>query len=345
MDISEKRLNKYLKKNIKNISPSLKVLILGASGGIGKALSLLLAKYYQVNLILAGRNLDLLNEVKEEIIKENKIYQDNKEKIIDLLYIDFLDFKSVNKFINEINNNQLNFDILINNIGIYHQDIYYLKEIESKFNHLYDKTFLVNYLIPSYILYKTKDSLINKNIKLSFTSSLSYYFFKYDYKRKLNDNNKLLFYNSKNKTKRYALTKRLLNIYLISLKKENPDLAILITHPGIALTNLFDKKNKAYPKLFYIFIPPIMKIIFMSPKYASLSSLKSIDLLFDQSNNNDNNNLFLYSWLGPSLFFHTFYYPKLYLIKGIKKEEFYYSLKKLNEEYFIDLDNYFFKLK
>ena len=68
--------------------------------------------------------------------------------------------------------------------------------------------------------------------------------------------------NVKNKTKRYALSKHLLTSYLLFLK-ESQNINITLTHPEIAVTKLFDKKNKAYNKLFYLFVPSIMKLIFM----------------------------------------------------------------------------------
>ena len=70
----------------------------------------------------------------------------------------------------------------------------------------------------------------------------------------------------KNKTKRYALSKHLLTSYLLFLKEsqnESQNINITLTHPEIAVTKLFDKKNKAYNKLFYLFVPSIMKLIFM----------------------------------------------------------------------------------
>ena len=110
--------------------------------------------------------------------------------------------------------------------------------------------------------------------------------------------------NVKNKTKRYALSKHLLTSYLLFLK-ESQNINITLTHPGIAVTKLFDKKNKAYNKLFYIFVPSIMKLIFMDSAKASLSILKGIDCDYTP----------LTKWVGPRGLFHSWGYPKIYNLR------------------------------
>ena len=110
--------------------------------------------------------------------------------------------------------------------------------------------------------------------------------------------------NIKNKTKRYAVSKHLLSSYLLYLKETNNS-NITLSHPGIAVTKLFDKKNKAYNKLFYIFVPSIMKLIFMDSAKASLSILKALDCDYTP----------LKSWIGPRGLFHSWGYPKIYNLK------------------------------
>ena len=104
--------------------------------------------------------------------------------------------------------------------------------------------------------------------------------------------------NVKNKTKRYALSKHLLTSYLLFLK-ESQNINITLTHPEIAVTKLFDKKNKAYNKLFYLFVPSIMKLIFMNSAKASLSILKGINCDYTP----------LTKWVGPRGLFHLWGYP------------------------------------
>lgn len=105
----------------------------------------------------------------------------------------------------------------------------------------------------------------------------------------------------KNKTKRYALSKHLLKSYLLFFK-ESQNINITLTHPEIAVTKLFDKKNKAYNKLFYLFVPSIMKLIFMDSAKASLSILKGIDCDYTP----------LTKWVGPRGLFHLWGYSKIY---------------------------------
>ena len=67
---------------------------------------------------------------------------------------------------------------------------------------------------------------------------------------------------------------------------------------GISTTNLFNKKNNAFPKIFYILIVPLMKLIFMNQEKAALSLLNAI---------NDDYNL--NEWSGPRGFLHCWGYP------------------------------------
>ncbi|MDD7616465.1 MAG: hypothetical protein PUJ85_03800, partial [bacterium] len=101
---------------------------------------------------------------------------------------------------------------------------------------------------------------------------------------------------SKIKTLHYALSKRMLVLSSLMLKKEG--LNIVLAHPGISTTNLFNKKNNAFPKIFYILIVPLMKLIFMNQEKAALSLLNAI---------NDDYNL--NEWSGPRGFLHCWGYP------------------------------------
>ena len=82
----------------------------------------------------------------------------------------------------------------------------------------------------------------------------------------------------------------------LMLKKEG--INIVLAHPGISTTNLFSKKNNAFPKIFYILIVPLMKLIFMNQEKAALSLLNAI---------NDDYNL--NEWSGPRGFLHCWGYP------------------------------------
>ena len=234
------------------------------------------------------RNLIEGNILKERLEKRfhNKI---------EVIYFDYLDKKSLLNTL-ELVKNLANLDYFINVSGIYHQAYQLIEGVE--------KTYLVNYFRPSFFIKELL--MIKPQCKIIVVSSLTSSIKLKNKNKLLNSENDLISYlnNVKNKTKRYALSKHLLTSYLLFLK-ENQNINITLTHPGIAVTKLFDKKNKAYNKLFYIFAPSIMKLIFMDSAKASLSILKGIDCDYTP----------LTKWVGPRGLFHSWGYPKIYNLR------------------------------
>ena len=285
MEKEEKYFN-WVNQNIINVTNKT-ILINGATGGIGSSLITYLS-YLKNDLYLLVRNLKEGNILKERLEKRfhNKI---------EVIYFDYLDEKSLLNTL-ELVKNFANLDYFINVSGIYHQAYQLIEGVE--------KTYLVNYFRPSFFIKELL--MIKPQCKIIAVSSLTSSIKLKNKNKLLNSENDLISYlnNVKNKTKRYALSKHLLTSYLLFLK-ENQNINITLTHPGIAVTKLFDKKNKAYNKLFYIFVPSIMKLIFMDSAKASLSILKGIDCDYTP----------LTKWVGPRGLFHSWGYPKIYNLR------------------------------
>lgn len=280
MNEIKKKYLRYINKNILNLNKNDEILITGASGSIGRSVIIYLS-YLGLNLTLLVRDPDSINNLKIEL----EIKFKNK---INVYRFNYLSIENVNEVIKKIANKKYKY--FLNLSGVYHK-----KTNIIKINNLMsEETFLVNYLMPIYF----ESNLIkyNKEIKIINVVSISYLFTKINLKdfEKINENNL---------TKRYAHSKRLLMDYSIYLKKEG--IHINLTHPGISATNLFSKKHHGYNKLFYIFIYPLMKLIFMSPNKAALSILYAINFKTQ----------FNY-WIGPRGIFKVFGYPKVYKIKG-----------------------------
>ena len=279
----EKKYFNWVNQNIINVTNKT-ILINGATGGIGSSLITYLS-YLKNDLYLLVRNLKEGNILKERLEKRfhNKIV---------VIYFDYLDERSLLNTL-ELVKNLANFDYFINVSGIYHQAYQLIEGVE--------KTYLVNYFRPSFFIKELL--MIKPQCKIIVVSSLTSSIKLKNKNNLLNSENDLISYlnNVKNKTKRYALSKHLLTSYLLFLK-ESQNINITLTHPGIAVTKLFDKKNKAYNKLFYIFAPSIMKLIFMDSAKASLSILKGIDCDYTP----------LTKWVGPRGLFHSWGYPKIY---------------------------------
>ena len=285
MEKEEKYFN-WVNQNIINVTNKT-ILINGATGGIGSSLITYLS-YLKNDLYLLVRNLKEGNILKERLEKRfhNKI---------EVIYFDYLDKKSLLNTL-EFVKNLANLDYFINVSGIYHQAYQLIESVE--------KTYLVNYFRPSFFIKELL--MIKPQCKIIVVSSLTSSVKLKNKNKLLNSENDLISYlnNVKNKTKRYALSKHLLTSYLLFLK-ETQNINITLTHPGIAVTKLFDKKNKAYNKLFYIFAPSIMKLIFMDSAKASLSILKGIDCDYTP----------LTKWVGPRGLFHSWGYPKIYNLR------------------------------
>lgn len=285
MEKEEKYFN-WVNQNIINVTNKT-ILINGATGGIGSSLITYLS-YLKNDLYLLVRNLKEGNILKEKLEKRfhNKI---------EVIYFDYLDEKSLLNTL-ELVKNLANLDYFINVSGIYHQAYQLIEGVE--------KTYLVNYFRPSFFIKELL--MIKPQCKIIVVSSLTSSIKLKNKNKLLNSENDLISYlnNVKNKTKRYALSKHLLTSYLLFVK-ENQNINITLTHPGIAVTKLFDKKNKAYNKLFYIFAPSIMKLIFMDSAKASLSILKGIDCDYTP----------LTKWVGPRGLFHSWGYPKIYNLR------------------------------
>lgn len=284
-----KKEEKYFKRvdeNIINIKNKT-ILLNGATGGIGSSLATYLS-YLNNDLYLLVRNISEGNKLKEEL--ESKFH--NK---ITVIHFDFLDEKSIQNTVDLVKN-LANLDYFVNVSGIYHQKYELIEKIE--------KTYLVNYFRPTYLI--SEILKIKPQTKIIVVSSLTSTTKLKKKKTLLLDTNSFIttLNNIKNKHKRYTVSKHLLNSYLLYLKETNNS-NITLSHPGIAVTKLFDKKNKAYNKLFYIFVPSIMKLIFMDSAKASLSILKALDCDYTPFK----------KWIGPRGLFHSWGYPKVYDLK------------------------------
>ena len=254
--------SKYDKEYLKNKT----ILISGSTGSIGKEICEYLS-FFNAKLILIGRNEELLKKLKDEL--EIK-YGNN----ITYFLVDFEKKNSIDNFLDFLINNNVKIDIFISNHGIYH--------LKKKLINNFDNTYFVNYLMSVYLINRLIK--FNKLIKIVAQVSISYHFIK-----KI-DKDEIDLKNNRDLTKIYANSKYWLISYLLKLKKLNYN--IVLTHPGICYTNLFKKKNNAYNKLFYLFVSPLIKLIFLNPKKGALPIIEGV---FNEKIN--------YSyWIGPKIF-------------------------------------------
>lgn len=274
--------DKWIKKNTHLLTNQLAIVI-GATGSIGKAIVdyLLMLK---AKVIIGARNLDKAEALKNQLLLKHpdaKIY---------IEHIDISSLESIDNFQLELDRKYQKADIFINNSGVYH-----LQKSLSKdgYEMHFATNTLGNYYLAKKIIYDLKE-----NAKMIFVSSLAANFYKINF----SDFQSL---HTKSKMKVYAISKRIMMANTISLKKslKNSSIDVNITHPGICATELF---TKSHSKLFNIFIYPLMKIVFHSPKKAALNIIKAI---FVETKENE--------WVVPRGLFGAWGYPKVLRFKKI----------------------------
>jgi short-subunit dehydrogenase len=283
---------KYLKFLNQNINVESKtVVVLGATGSIGSNICKYLINL-KANVIMVGRNETELLKLKEELLS---ISPANTHYFV----ADFKSKKSINQLIKYLR--VFNIYAIINTIGVYHIPINLING--------YDETYLINLLNNVYFMKEFYKNNNNKNTRIINIGSVSYCYSSI----KLND---IQFLNTKNKTKHYGNTKRLLMLYSHYLKEQGYN--VELAHPGISVTNLFNKKHKGYAKIFYVLIVPLMKIIFMKPDKAALPLLLALNDSVLEVN----------KWYGPKGIFHSWGYPSLqtYNIKEINNSDLYQNI-------------------
>lgn len=214
---------------------------------------------------------------------------------IQVFKLDLTNIDSILNFAKEIKTYFCDgFDALINNAGIFAQP----KEVLSSG---YEKHFFTNTIAPI-ILTKELLPLLQKqpDSKVVFLGSISFNKSKTDFSSidKLAEKNNIV---------TYANSKRWLTFYAIELaqklKEEGSFTSVTVCNPGISGTSLLSPKNGNFSKLKFKVTDIGQKLLFPSPKKASLTELASIIAKTED-----------FEWISPSLF-GIWGYPKISRLK------------------------------
>ncbi|CAK8566739.1 unnamed protein product [Lathyrus sativus] len=244
-------------QNCSHFFPSnLTALITGGTSGIGAETARVLAKR-GVRVVIGARDLRKGREVRENIQKESP----NAEVI--LLEIDLSSFCSVQRFCSEFLALNLPLNILINNAGIFSQD---LEFSEEKIEMTFATNYLGHFLLTEILL----DKMIETAEKTSFegriinVSSVIHSWVKrngFCFTHILNGKN----YNG---TRAYAQSKlaNILHAKEIArqLKARNARVTMNAVHPGIVKTRIINK-GLITDSLFFI----ASKLLKSTPQGAS----------------------------------------------------------------------------
>ena len=256
------------------------VAVTGSTGGIGTPLCKELLKY-GANLILVDRNRTKSLALKEDLLKEFK-----NAEIINIT-ADMSDIDSVKRATDELLTK--NIDYFIHNAGAYSIP-------RNLTSNGYDNVFHINFISPYYMIKKLAPKIRENGGRIIATGSIAHRYSKTD----INDFD---FRTRKKASLVYGNAKRYLMFSLYELFKNEPEL-LSVVHPGITFTGI----TNHYPKLIYALIKYPMKIIFMKPKKACLTTLEGIFKSTPYS-----------YWIGPRIF-DIWGLPKLSKIKTDNKE-------------------------
>ena len=250
---------------IKKYMPSMAgktVAISGATGGLGQELCRHLAGL-GATLLLLDRNSERSN------VWIAKLRGEFPSLDARHLRLDLSDFNTVRSVTEELLTSPP--DYLIFNAGAYH-----IPRYTCDTGH--DNVFQINFVAPYYMARTLLPTMKARGGRIVAVGSIAHNYSHID----LDD---VEFLTRKQSSKVYGNAKRFLMFSLFGLDEGGN--TISIAHPGITLTNI----TAHYPKVIYAIIKHPMKVIFMSPRRASLSILAA---MVQNAKENE--------WFGPSLF-------------------------------------------
>lgn len=274
-------IKSYIKSNTESLAGKT-VAVTGTTGGLGKELVRFLASL-QANLILMDRN-----KARSEALAE-ELRESFPDVSISLISLDLQDTASVKRATEELKSAKP--DIFIHNAGAYS-----IPRCTTDAG--FDNVFQINFASPYYMIRELLPVLREKKGRVIAVGSIAHNYSKTD----VSD---VDFKTRKRASLVYGNAKRYLTFALHELFKNESDVSLAISHPGISFTNI----TAHYPKLIFAIIKYPMKLIFMKPKKASLSILKGV---FEKCS--------YLEWIGPR-FFNVWGLPKKRLLKTAEAEE------------------------
>lgn len=274
-------INRWINKNTKSLKGKT-VAVTGSTGGLGNPLCEMLASL-SAKLILVDRN----SEKQQKLAQ--KIWDMYPETKIEFITADLADFSSVKSATEKLK--KLHPDIFIHNAGAYSIPRY-------KTDIGYDNVFQINFVSPYYMINELLPTLREKSGRVVAVGSIAHNYSK-------TDKSDIDFSLRSAASKVYGNAKRYLMFSLFELFRNETEVSLAVTHPGITLTGI----TAHYPKLIFALIKHPMKIIFMKPKCAVLSIVKGV---FQSTPHN--------TWLGPEIF-GIWGLPKLWELKTCKTDE------------------------
>lgn len=271
---------KYLQKNFKSLDGKW-IALTGSTGGLGGEIASFVAGLGG-NLILLDRNAKKSEDHAEKLRELYKIE-------VKTINVDMSDLKSVKAMCEKLKLEKV--DVVVLNAGAYSLP-------RQKGDSGYDVVYQINFISPYYIVKEMLNNLRENKGKVVVVGSIAH---KYSQIKEED----IDFSSEKAPRKVYGNAKRFLMFSLERLLQNENDVAYSIAHPGITPTNI----TSHYSKFIQAIVKYPMKMIFSSPKKASLSILKGI---FEDCSFN--------TWIGPR-YFNIWGKPSIKNLKTCKEDE------------------------
>ena len=274
-------VKKWLLKNTASLAGKT-VAITGSTGALGRALCLYLAELGAA-LVLVDRNLVRSTEFCDELREQFPSIT------VRCITADLACMESVKKAAAELGT--LGVDIFIHNAGAYAIP-------RHKCDTGLDNVFQINFLSPYYLVRTLLPQLRARKGRAVIVSSIAHDYSKADPKD-------ADFSTRSRASLVYGNAKRYLTFSLAELFANEQDATLSITHPGISFTGI----TAHYPKVIYALMKYPMKLIFMKPKKACLSTLQGV---FEPTAYG--------TWLGPRCF-NVWGLPKKHSLRTADEKE------------------------
>lgn len=255
-------IKKWLQKNTERLDGKA-IAITGSTGALGRALCLYLAGL-GASLVLVDRNAVRSAAFREELAAQFPTIS------VECINADLESMESVKQAAAQLCT--LPVDVFIHNAGAYAIP-------RRKCDTGYDNVFQINFISPYYLIRTLLPQLRARRGRVVIVSSIAH-----DYAK--SDARDLDFSTRSRASLVYGNAKRYLTFALAELFQNEHDVTLSITHPGISFTGI----TAHYPKVIFALIKYPMKLLFMKPKKACLSTLHGVFVPTEYG-----------TWLGPRL--------------------------------------------
>ena len=254
---------KWLTENTESLAGKT-VAVTGTTGGLGKELCDFIASL-GARLILMDRNKKRSEAHRDELKMRHGCE-------VMCINVDLEDINSVKSATSELISNYEP-DIFIHNAGAYSIP-------RKKCDTGMDNVFQINFVSPYYMIRTMLPELKKRTGRVVIVGSIAHNYSKIDVRD-------VDFATRSRASKVYGNAKRYLMFSLYELFKNEGDVTLAVTHPGITFTNI----TAHYPKVIFALIKHPMKVIFMKPRKAALCILRGA---FDPCG--------YHEWIGPRAF-------------------------------------------